>query len=96
MQDHSGEVTCFDFGNAAVRGGKALASERFITLPIGSADMELIQQPAFTKTELAGRPLSGQYKLRIKDNPSLSWDKVEDIQLVLGYGYWSGINPVRN
>lgn len=96
MQDHSGQVTCFDFGNAGVRGGKALASERFITLPIGSADMELIQQPAFTKTELAGRPLSGQYKLRIKDNPSLSWDKVEDIQLVLSYAYWSGISPVRN
>ena len=38
-----------------------------------------------------GRPLSGVYRLRIHDTPTLDWQKLEDIQLVLNYRYWSRV-----
>lgn len=85
------EEHLFSFGSAAVFNGKALAAERYITLPIGSADQGLLNQPQTTKPEFRGRPLSGSYTLRIYDSPALAWGRIEDVQLVLNYRYWSKI-----
>lgn len=87
------EAQHFNFGLAFINHGKALAAERFITLPLGSADQALLAQPAFEKTEYMGRPLDGSYVLRIHDKPSLRWNNVEDVQFVLKYRYWSRIQP---
>lgn len=81
----------FNFGLGSINRGKALAAERFITLPISSADQQLLSQSAFEKNEYRGRPLDGSYRLRIHDKPSLRWNKIEDIQFVLKYRYWSRI-----
>ncbi len=90
--DHVGYAHEFNFGIGGVRFGKALAAERFITLPLSSADQGLLSQPQFTKVELRGRPLEGTYRLRVYDNPALNWSHVEDIQIVLNYRYWSRID----
>jgi hypothetical protein len=84
----------FNFGIGRIERGKALATERFITVPLGSADQSLLQQPQTTKTELYGRPLNGAYRLRIFDRPALSWTNLKDIQLVLNYRYWSRVDNV--
>lgn len=81
----------FNFGAAYINHGKGLAAERFITLPIGSADLGLLSQPEIQKQEWRGRPLSGAYHLRVYDAPHLVWNQVEDIQVVLTYRYWSRI-----
>lgn len=81
----------FDFGTAYVSQAKALATERYLTLPISSADQSLLGQEQTTKTEFFGRPIGGSYKLRIYDQPGLRWERVEDVQLMLNYGYWAGI-----
>jgi len=91
LDDYEGGTRCFDFGMGSVRSGKALASERFITLPISSADRDLIDASPFLKPEFSGRPLSGAYRLRIHDEPQLVWKNVEDIQIVMNYGYWSRV-----
>ncbi|MEO8905255.1 MAG: hypothetical protein ABI627_27360 [Polyangiaceae bacterium] len=91
LEDYEGGTRCFDFGQGSIRGGKALASERFITLPLGSADRDLIDQSPFLKPEFSGRPLSGSYRLRIHDEPQLVWKNVQDIQIVMNYGYWSRV-----
>lgn len=96
IDDYAGAVRCFDFGNGTIRGAKALASERFITTPLSSADAQLVQQPAFSKQELSGRPLSGQYRFRIKDTPALQWANVEDIQLMFTYRYWARVGRGSN
>lgn len=93
--DHSGHAQCFDFATGSIRSGKALATERYLSLPLGSADAELVHQVAIRKPELAGRPLSGAYKLRIKDTEQLNWDRVEDVQLLLDYRYWSRVTTQR-
>lgn len=90
--DHVGHPHEFNFGIGGVRFGKALAAERFITLPLSSADQGLLSQPQFTKVELRGRPLEGTYRLRVYDNPALNWSHVEDIQIVLNYRYWSKVD----
>jgi hypothetical protein len=89
--DHQGQPRDFNFGTAGIFHGKALAAERFITMPIGSADLSLLSQPSFQKPEYRGRPLSGSYRLRIFDSPTLVWNRVEDIQLVLTYRYWARV-----
>jgi hypothetical protein len=89
--DYNQQTHCFNFAKGSIKGGKALTAERYITLPLGSGDQGLIGQTAFRKTELFGRPLSGLYKLRIKDNPALVWENVEDIQFIVGHRYWSRV-----
>ncbi|MCL2825424.1 MAG: hypothetical protein FWD57_15640, partial [Polyangiaceae bacterium] len=90
-----GKVTAanppFNFGLASINHGKALSTERYITFPIGSADSSMLSQPGIEKTEFRGRPLDGSYRLRIWDDGSLQWDRLEDIQLVIKYRYWSKI-----
>jgi hypothetical protein len=91
VTDHQNVDRHFDFGSAAINQGKGLASERFITLPIGSADEALLNQPQIRKPEFRGRPLSGTYRFRVFDKPSLVWANLEDIQFVLTYRYWSRV-----
>lgn len=93
IQNAQNQTVCFNFGSAQIRSGKAIAAERMLTLPLSGTDAQLLQSPAFTKTELAGRPLSGVYRLRIKESPALVFNQIEDIQLVLHYRYWSRVAP---
>ena len=88
----NGETQTFNFASASIHHGKALATERYITFPIGSTDNALLAQPGVEKIELRGRPLDGSYRLRIWDDGTLRWDRLEDVQLVLKYRYWSAIN----
>jgi hypothetical protein len=90
--DWSGLAHYFSFGTGRVEHGKALAAERFITIPVGSADQQLLTQPGITHQELRGRPLDGAYRFRIWDSPSLQWDHLDDIQVVLQYHYWSRVD----
>ena len=82
----------FNFGSAAINHGKALTTERYITVPIGNADSSTLAQPGIEKSEFRGRPLDGSYRLRIWDNGQMRWDQLEDVQLVLKYRYWSAID----
>jgi hypothetical protein len=88
----SNKAECFNFGAAAINHGKALAAERYITLPIGSADQQLLSQDSIQKLEFQGRPIDGNYKLRIWDSPALSWTHLQDVQVVVTYLYWSAVN----
>jgi hypothetical protein len=89
--DWSGDEWVFDFGSATVEHAKAMAAERFMTIPLGQVDVGLLAQTGIEKPELRGRPLDGNYRLRIHDSAALRWDRVEDIQFVLKYRYWSRI-----
>jgi hypothetical protein len=82
----------FNFGSAAIHHAKALAAERVLTTPISGSDQSLISQLGIEKQEFSGRPLDGTYRLKIWDRPALVWSRVEDVQLVLKYRYWSRID----
>ena len=91
MIDYGGQPRCFTFGTGNINSGKAIAAERYITFPISSADESLVGQDGILRTEFAGRPLGGTYRLRIIDNPALNWQAVQDIQFILGYRVWSRV-----
>ncbi len=87
VRNHSGETLDFDFGVGYIEHGKALASEAVLTNPL-SGSMTALLQPYY-KGELRGRPLAGQYLLRVWGDEALNWENVEDIQLVFRYRYWT-------
>jgi len=89
---HQDKAQKFNFGSAAINHGKALTTKRYITFPVGSADGAMLAQPGIEKGEFRGRPLDGSYRLRIWDNGQIRWDRLEDVQLVLKYRYWSRID----
>jgi hypothetical protein len=94
--DWHGDQRLFNFGIGRVNHGKALAADRVISMPMSQTDSGMLQQAGILKPELRGRPLDGTYTLRIWDDPALNWDRLEDIQLVLRYRYWSRIDSRRN
>jgi hypothetical protein len=69
-----------------MESARALAAERYITNPISSADQSLLGP--YLRSDFSGRPLGGTLVLRIWDEPSVAFERVEDIQLVLDYRYW--------
>jgi hypothetical protein len=88
---YDGNTRYFDFGIASINHGKALAAERYLTMPLATADRQLVTQPGIQHIELSGRPLDGTYGLRVWDSPDLNWSALQDIQIVFDYEYWSSI-----
>jgi hypothetical protein len=43
----------------------------------------------YQNSEFRGRPIQGTYTIRIYKVPELDWSKVEDIQLVWNYHFWT-------
>ncbi len=72
---------------ARVEHGKGLTAEVVLTNPLTSTHSGLLTE--YWKDGLRGRPLQGQYMLRIWDTDNLVWDNVEDLQIVLKYRYWT-------
>jgi hypothetical protein len=70
-----------------IESARALAAERYLSNPISGADQTLIQP--YTRGEFQGRPLGGTLLLRIWEDDNLRIDRLEDIQLVLNYRYWT-------
>lgn len=70
-----------------IEHARGLAAERYLTNPASSADRSLMQD--YMHRQLRGRPLSGLYRLRVWDDAGVAFDRLEDIQLVLGYRYWT-------
>jgi hypothetical protein len=89
IRNHHDEanVRTFNIPTGNIRGGKAWVAEQVIGYPISGAHQNALAQ--MQKVSLMGRPIQGIFELRIYDTPELKWPNVEDIQLVLGYHYWT-------
>ncbi len=70
-----------------IEHARALAAERYLTNPLSSADQQLIEP--YYRHELRGRPLDGNFVLRIWEEDAVDFDAIEDVQLVLNYRYWT-------
>jgi hypothetical protein len=79
----------FSFGKASL-SGRAIAAERNFTY-LSTADRSIAFGGGVGKGDFDGRPIDGGtlYRLRIWDSPELRWDRVDDIQVLLTYRYWS-------
>jgi hypothetical protein len=77
----------FDLFPGRIEHARGLSAERYLTNPISSADQQLISQ--YMRQELRGRPLDGNFIVRVWDEPGVSFGNIEDVQLVLKYRYWT-------
>jgi hypothetical protein len=44
------------------------------------------------RTEFQGRPLDGNFAVRVWDDDSANFSAIQDIQIVLKYRYWTRFN----
>jgi hypothetical protein len=89
ITNHAQQEIPFVLGTGWIRSAKALAAGDVLLTPLTSA-----QGTALTpllKSELRGRPVQGNYLLRIHNVPGLVWSALEDVQLYVKYRYWSSI-----
>jgi hypothetical protein len=77
----------FIYPPGRIEHAKALLAERVLTNPLTSTDTTLLAD--YMRYEFKGRPLQGEYYLRIYHVPTLNWDNIEDVQIVLKYHYWT-------
>jgi hypothetical protein len=89
IRNHSlqDSLRTFNIPTGLIKGGKAWSAEQVIGYPISSAHQGMVSQ--MSKASLMGRPLDGVFELSIHETPEVAWENVEDIQLVLGYHYWT-------
>jgi hypothetical protein len=94
--DHTGPFLVRNFDGTDFRAflfdghieqARGLASERYITNPLGSSDRELLAD--YERGELQGRPLDGNFAIRIWEDPSINFEHIQDVQLILNYSYWT-------
>jgi hypothetical protein len=42
--------------------------------------------------EFAGRPLDGNFFLRVWDTPNVDFNSIQDVQVLVNYRYWTRFN----
>jgi hypothetical protein len=87
IRNHYDDVVDFNMTSAWFRDAKALAIETRLGMPMSSADRDAMS--TLMHGEFRGRPLMGDYVLRIYDEGDLDWDKMTDIQWFIEYDYWT-------
>jgi hypothetical protein len=90
VRNHMGADFKASLFTGRIEHARGLATERYLTNPFSQADMGLMDQ--FLRRELRGRPIDGQYVLRVWEEPGVSFEGIQDVQLILKYRYWTRFN----
>ncbi len=90
VRNHWGELYDAPLFRGRMEHARALNADRYLTNPISSADRALVEP--YTRYEMRGRPLAGRYRFRVWDEPGIEFSRIEDVQVVLGYRYWTRLN----
>lgn len=85
--EHEYEAPLF---SGRVSHGRGLAAERYLTNPLSTSDRALID--GYHHRELRGRPLAGTFRVRLWEEPGVRFNRLEDVQLVLNYRYWTRLD----
>lgn len=73
-----------------IERARGLAAERYLSTPLSSADTQLIEQ--YERGEMRGRPFDGTFVVRVWEDDSSQFFNIEDVQLVVGYRYWTRLD----
>jgi hypothetical protein len=87
VRNYQGNVYRAPLFPGNIQQSNALVAERYISNPISSSDRNLLAD--FWDDEFRGRPIDGNYVLRVYETDALDWEKLEDVQLMLKYRYWT-------
>ena len=70
-----------------IEHARGLATERYLSNPMSDSDSSLISK--YLRQELQGRPLDGEFVVRVWDEEGVEFKRIEDVQLILNYSYWT-------
>jgi hypothetical protein len=90
VRNHKGQDYRLALFPGRIEHARGLGIERYVTNPIGDADRTLIEP--FMRSELSGRPLDGDFIIRIWEEPGVNFGAIQDVQLIIDYGYWTRFN----
>lgn len=90
IRNHLGQDFRADLFTGNIEFARGLGSERYISNPISSADRELLGP--YTRFEYQGRPIDGNFTVRVWDDEGIDFSRIEDIQVILTYRYWTRFN----
>lgn len=91
VRNHTGGLYEAPLFTGRIERARAVAAERYLTNPLSSADRGLLEP--YLRGEFRGRPMPGTYLLRVWDDPAVRFDRIEDVQLVVNYRYWTRQEP---
>ena len=87
VRNYQGEDFQAHLFDGNIEHARGLGTERYITNPISSSDQSLLDQ--FMRGEFQGRPLDGNFVLKVWDGEGTKFDAIQDVQVVLKYRYWT-------
>lgn len=90
VRNYQGEDFIANLFSGHIEHARGLATERYLTNPISSSDQSLLEP--YLRAEFRGRPLDGTFTLRVWDEDSAVFDKLQDVQLAITYRYWTRFN----
>jgi hypothetical protein len=90
VRNHTGGDFPVKLFDGKIEHARGLGLERYLTNPLSSADRELMEP--YVRSELTGRPLDGNFVLRVWDENGVNFGAIEDVQLYLKYRYWTRFN----
>jgi hypothetical protein len=87
VRNHEGDEYEALIFQGKIEHARGLATERYLTNPLSSADRSQIEP--YLQTQFRGRPMTGTYVLRVWDEPGVRFDGIEDVQLLWNYRFWT-------
>jgi hypothetical protein len=87
VRNHRGENFAAQLFTGHIEHARGLATERYLTNPLSDADTSLISQ--YMRQEFKGRPLDGTLVFRVWEDEGFDFEKIQDVQLILKYRYWT-------
>jgi hypothetical protein len=87
VRNHLGQDFKAELFTGNIEHARGLATERYLTNPLSSTDRDLLQD--YLRGELRGRPLDGNFVIRVWEEEGVDFDAIEDVQVVLNYRYWT-------
>jgi hypothetical protein len=87
VRNHMGQDFKAELFTGNIEHARGLAAERYLTNPLSGTDRELLSD--YLRRELRGRPLDGNFLIRIWEEPGVDFEAIQDVQVVLNYRYWT-------
>ena len=90
VRNHMGQDYRAHLFPGRIEHARGLGIERYVTNPMSDADRTLIEP--YLRSEFNGRPFDGEFILRVWDEPGVNFNAIQDVQLIIDYGYWTRFN----
>lgn len=87
VRNHDGESFEVPLFTGNIEHARGLATERYLSNPLSDSDRSLLGD--YVREEFQGRPLDGNFAIRVWEDDAVDFGQIQDVQVVLSYRYWT-------